>query len=656
MPGADERRVGEQQGYGLALHVRAHQRAVGVVVLEEGDERRRDGHDLHRRDVHVVDAAGGFEGVLEGAAALDALVDELELVVEAGGRLRDDLLVLAVRLEVLDVVRVVGDVGLHGDAALRQCGDALGGGGADAVSGADDGLAVVVEHVLGDGASGEVGGGAGDLLAHGAVGGLDEAVVVEARVRRERAEQSDVRALRRLDGADAPVVGVVHVADVEAGALAGESAGAECGEAALVGELGQRVGLVHELGELGASEELAHRRDDGADVDERARRRLLLVEDGHALLDDALHTEEADAELVHDELADGADAPVAEVVDVVGLGVAVVDADHHPDHLDDVVLGERARLFGDAQAHAVVHLVASDLAEVVAAGVEEEVLQELAGAVDAGGLAGAEPAVDLDEGLRLVRDAEVLVEGGLHVGVVGVGVDLGEEAEQVVVLGVADGAEEGGDGELALAVDLDGDDVARAGLELEPCAAVGDQLGERDVAPGAGVLHAGEVGAGGAHELADDDALGAVDDEGAGGRHHRDVAEEELLLLDLAGLLDLELDGDVEGGLVGALALAALLLGELGVAEDVLAEAELEAVAREVLDGVDLVEHLAEAVALEGLEGLGLDLHQAVGFEHLVDAGVGLEGVYGRAVGAGYEGSHRLASTPHGYASNAQEG
>ena len=39
--GADERRLGAQQRHRLALHVRAHERAVRVVVLEERDQRRR---------------------------------------------------------------------------------------------------------------------------------------------------------------------------------------------------------------------------------------------------------------------------------------------------------------------------------------------------------------------------------------------------------------------------------------------------------------------------------------------------------------------------------------------------------------------------------------------------------------------------------------
>ena len=53
--GADERRLGTKQRHSLALHVRAHERTVGVVVLEERDQRRGDRPDLPRRDVHEVD-------------------------------------------------------------------------------------------------------------------------------------------------------------------------------------------------------------------------------------------------------------------------------------------------------------------------------------------------------------------------------------------------------------------------------------------------------------------------------------------------------------------------------------------------------------------------------------------------------------------------
>ncbi len=53
--GTDERRLGLDERDGLALHVRAHQRPVRVVVLEERDERGGRGDELLRRDVHELD-------------------------------------------------------------------------------------------------------------------------------------------------------------------------------------------------------------------------------------------------------------------------------------------------------------------------------------------------------------------------------------------------------------------------------------------------------------------------------------------------------------------------------------------------------------------------------------------------------------------------
>ena len=56
--GADQGRVGNQQRNGLALHVRTHERAVGVVVFEERNQARRHGNELLRRHVHVMHLVG----------------------------------------------------------------------------------------------------------------------------------------------------------------------------------------------------------------------------------------------------------------------------------------------------------------------------------------------------------------------------------------------------------------------------------------------------------------------------------------------------------------------------------------------------------------------------------------------------------------------
>ena len=70
---ADERRPRLEQRHRLALHVRSHQRAVRVVVLEERDERRGDRDELLRRDVDVVDLLARRQDEVAGLARVHAL-------------------------------------------------------------------------------------------------------------------------------------------------------------------------------------------------------------------------------------------------------------------------------------------------------------------------------------------------------------------------------------------------------------------------------------------------------------------------------------------------------------------------------------------------------------------------------------------------------
>ena len=67
----------------LPLHVGAHERAVRVVVLEEGHERRGDAHHLVRRDVHELDHLGRDDLEVAVQTRRDERLLELALVVES---------------------------------------------------------------------------------------------------------------------------------------------------------------------------------------------------------------------------------------------------------------------------------------------------------------------------------------------------------------------------------------------------------------------------------------------------------------------------------------------------------------------------------------------------------------------------------------------
>src|SRR5699024_4618789 len=140
------------------------------------------------------------------------------------------------------------------------------------------------------------------------------------------------------------VVGVVHVTDFNAGTVTRKTARAQGRKTALVGQLGQGVVLVHELGQRAGADELPDGRDDGPDVDKALRCDFtgFLVLQGHALAHNALHAGEADAELVLQQFTDAAHPAVAKVVDLVGGADAVVKAEEVADRSEDIVNGDGA--------------------------------------------------------------------------------------------------------------------------------------------------------------------------------------------------------------------------------------------------------------------------------------------------------------------------
>ncbi len=182
--GADERRLGADQRHRLTLHVRAHEGAVGVVVLEERDERRGDRDELLRRHVDEVDVLRPGHDEVAALAAVGQVRLDLVLLVELDIGLADRVAALFHRREIDDLV---GDLALD-DAAIRA---------------------------------------------------LDEAVLVDPREGGEAVDEADIRAFRRLDRADPAVMRRMHVAHLEAGALAGETARPEGRETPLVGDLRQ---------------------------------------------------------------------------------------------------------------------------------------------------------------------------------------------------------------------------------------------------------------------------------------------------------------------------------------------------------------------------------------------------------------------------------
>ncbi len=627
--GAHDGGIGLEQGHRLALHVGAHQRAVRVVVLQKGDHRGRDRDDHLGGDIHVIDLfALDLEDLIAEAAG-DAGTHKAALLVQRFVRLRH--------------AEVILHVGGH------------------------------VDDLLGDHAG---------VFVHAAVGRLDETVLVDAGEGREVGDQADVGTLRGFNRAHAAVMAVVHVANLESRAVTGQTAGTQGRQAALVGQLRERVGLIHELRQRRGAEKLLDRRDHRADVDQRLRgdHIHILRLDGHALAHHALHTGKTDAELILQQLAHRTDAAVAQMVDVVGVAHAIgqvvdvvdggenivlddvlgdqlievrldgflegrlilvlleqlaqdteadllVDAqlraikrhiifdihhavgqnkNVHTIHSDcctgharrldlhGLVIGEHLARFGEqlaghgvddrlgdhmarqalADAQLFVVFVAAYAGEVVAARVEEQVLQVGDRAVHRRRLARAQLAVDLeqrffavlgvilvlnrlDQALVLAKDVEDLLVGAVAVG------EPVLAAVLLVVVQLEQRAEEHRHRNFAVFIDADIKDIVGVGFIFQPRTAVGDHGGGEQLLTGLVVAHA-VIDARRTDELGDDDALRTVDDKSAAIGHQGKVSHEDILFLDLAGLLVEQAGAHTQGSRIGHIPGFALLNRVLG--------------------------------------------------------------------------------------------
>ena len=74
-------------------------------------------------------------------------------------------------------------------------------------------------------------------LVHNTVRRLHKAVFVHPRIGCQKVDQTDVRTFRSLNRAHTSVMGVVNIADLESRTVSGQTAGAQCGQTSLVGQL-----------------------------------------------------------------------------------------------------------------------------------------------------------------------------------------------------------------------------------------------------------------------------------------------------------------------------------------------------------------------------------------------------------------------------------
>ena len=157
---------------------------------------------------------------------------------------------------------------------------------------------------------------------------------------------------------------VVNVTHFKARTLTAQTTWTECRDTSLVRHLTQRVRLVHKLRQLVRSKEAVDHGTQRLGVDQIRRREHLVVTNVHALANGPSHPCETHSKLRVQLLTHGADAAVAQVIDVVHIRVAVDEVEQRLDDANDVVGRQSARLFS-FNAQLAVDAETSHLTQIV---------------------------------------------------------------------------------------------------------------------------------------------------------------------------------------------------------------------------------------------------------------------------------------------------
>src|SRR5690606_33393444 len=417
----DQRLLGTQAGNSLTLHVGAHQCPVGVVVLQERNQRGSYRYDLRRGNVHVVDVFRRSHQRFTSLAAGNEVVDEAAFLIQLRVRLSDDVVAF---LDSREIVDLVADFAVN-DHVVRR---------------------------------------------------FQETVLVQTSVQRHGVDQTDVRAFRRFDRTYTTVVRGMHVTNFKASAFTRQTARAECGDTTLVRDLRQRVGLIHELRELARTEELLDGRRNGLGVDQVVRHQVFGFGLAEAFLNCTLDTHQTCAELVLGQFANTTYATVAQMVDVIDLTTAVTQLNQHLDGFKDIFVGERQRaavVFAVTQT--AVDLHPANARKVVRFFAVEETVEQGLDGILGGRLTRAHHAIDGHTGGVLVGRFVRAQSGGNVATAVQI---IDEEGLDLTDVGRADVSQDGlGDFVVRVGDDFTGFRVNNVGRQYAPDEEV---LGYRD--------------------------------------------------------------------------------------------------------------------------------------------------------------------------------
>ncbi len=263
---ANNRRLRLKQRHGLPLHIRSHQSTVCVVILQKRNHRSCHRHNHPRTNIHIIGSiALNFHKTI-AIPAVNLRVHKMALFVKGFIRLHHD--------------EFVFHIGRHIDNLRSYHSSRLI-----------------------------------DLSKRS----LNKAIFVDPRKRRQIRNQANVRSFRGLNRTHAAIMAIVNVTNLKTGSISRKSTRSQSRKPPLVGQLGQRVRLIHKLRQLRQSKKLLNSRHNRPNVYQRLRCQHLQILrlKRHSLTNNPLQPRQSDPKLILQQLTNRPNAPISQMINII---------------------------------------------------------------------------------------------------------------------------------------------------------------------------------------------------------------------------------------------------------------------------------------------------------------------------------------------------
>ena len=263
------------------------------------------------------------------------------------------------------------------------------------------------------------------------------------------------------------------------------------------------------------------------------------------------------------------------------------------------------------QIQLLIVLIATNSGQIISSGIEEQTVQVGLCALKGRRLTRTKLSVNLEQTLFHSMGG-ILLDGSQNALI------FTEICFDLLICAETEGADKCGDRDLSVFINADIQNIVYVIFVLEPCAAVRNDRGRKELLACLVVLHL-VVHAGRTNELGNDDALCAVDDEGAGRCHQGEIAHEDFGFLDLTCFLVEQACGYAESSRVRSVAFLALCNRIIGFFVELVVHEVQNQISVEIRNTGHIVEYLAQTLFQEPIVGILLDLDQIGHLENFID-------------------------------------